>query len=389
MKLGHWMSQKYKGEGLNTLLMVDQNGCRWSSQEDFCLLLTKKLQEKGGTCVLAYSSPPADHVASTLMDAGAIVEVVARNQGTIIDFCRKVRNVCIKYGIDIVHLRHYSISTWVTFALPLFVPARIIMTDDSGGLGGQKGILKRTAFYLFNRLMNIGVSHFVAPSAFIYKRFIGSRGFSASRITKIPNGVDLERFSPRTDGNSIRATLGVPPDAKVILVACNLYKLKGVDVLLRSFADVAVKAERAVLIIAGDGPELENLQRLAYELKVEGNVLFLGQRSDMQDLFAAADLFCSPSVWGEAFGLVNAEAMACGVPVISTLQGATSEVVEHGETGLLVPPGDVRAMGDAIMTLLGDEEMRKQMGVRGRQRSERLFDLRNTIDAHIALYESN
>lgn len=373
---------------MNVLLLIDQSGSRWSSQEDICLRMTEALRERAGLCVAAYSSQPSDLVCSRLAKAGGVIHV-ASSGGRLVQFCLDVRSLCQRYDISIVHLMHYPPSTSLTLTLPLFLDAGVVISDWSGGAGVPKSPMKQALFRLFNRVMNCGICHFIAPSQFVHNRLVLFRGISAKKVTLIPNGVDLDRFSlaENTSREAAQQRIALKPGSILILVACNLYPLKAVDVLLRSFVIVKKKLTTAVLAIAGDGPERENLELLADNLGVQDSVLFLGQRNDMPELLAAADVFCCPSIWGESFGWVNAEAMACGVPVVAAASGAVPEVVAHEKTGLLVHPGDEESMADALLKVLTYQKMRAAMGGGGRRRVEVLFDLARNVKEHLALYE--
>jgi glycosyltransferase involved in cell wall biosynthesis len=233
--------------------------------------------------------------------------------------------------------------------------------------------------------MNCAVFRMIAPSHFVRERLVRHRGIPARKVVRIPNAVDLVRCR-RSDPARGRADLGLSNGQRVILTAGNLIPPKGVDILIRAFAVVCEADPNAVLVIVGDGPERAKLEGLAEQVGVSRRTRFLGERSDVPVLLSASVLFCCPSVWGEAFGWVNAEAMACEVPIVSTTTGAIPEIVEHGKTGLLVPPGDPDAMADAICELLASPERREVMGKAGRRRAEQMFDLRRTIERHIELY---
>lgn len=369
----------------NVLLLVDQSASRWSSQEDFCLNVARAVGAHGAKCIIAYSSPPAPEVDEALTAAGAALHVARRSDTSLLGFCREVRALCRRYGVGVIHLRHYPPSTSLTAMLPLVVPCPVILMDDTSGAGAPKRPLKRVAFRAFNRLMNCAVSRVIAPSHFVHERLITYRGIPRCKVVCIPNAVDLARCR-RADPAPVRAELGLSNEQLMILAAGNLITPKGLDVLINAFATAAEKEPRAVLVIAGDGPERAKLEKLSQELGVSGRTTFLGQRSDMPDLLSAAAIFCCPSVWAEAFGWVNAEAMACEVPVVSTTTGAIPEIIEHGETGLLVPPRDSGAMAAAIIELLASPERRKAMGEAGRRRAEKLFDLRQVVQRYVALY---
>lgn len=369
----------------NILILVDQNPLRWSTQEDFALAMTKRLKSLGAACVVTYSTYPPKHVESVLKEAGAELEVARLSDAGLLGFCLKVRRLCFKYNIGLIHMRHYGVSTPLTFLLPLLVPCKVVLTDNFGGKGRGKNILKNIIAHGFNRLMNHWVERIVAPSLFVRDREIRFRGISEKKVVCIINGIDLNRFRPYNP-TSMQKYLGLSDGQQVIFSAGNLFKIKGMDVLINAFSQINGRYPNTILVIAGDGSERTNLEKLALELGLSKKVKFLGNRGDVETLVSGATIFCCPSVFPEAFGLVNAEAMASEVPVVSTTIGGIPEVVKDGECGFLVPPGDVNELSSAIMKLLSSPELRKTMGKAGRKRAEELFDLSRNIDQYVELY---
>jgi glycosyltransferase involved in cell wall biosynthesis len=133
--------------------------------------------------------------------------------------------------------------------------------------------------------------------------------------------------------------------------------------------------------IAGDGPD-----RAAVEAELAGAAELLGERSDVPELLAAADVFVLPSR-SEGLPLSVIEAMAAGLPVVASRVGGVPELVAGGETGMLVPPGDPEALAAALRALLDDAERRRALGAAGRRRAEAHFDLPAFRAAHVELYE--
>jgi glycosyltransferase involved in cell wall biosynthesis len=171
-----------------------------------------------------------------------------------------------------------------------------------------------------------------------------------------------------------------------------LFPAKGVAELLTAFAGVRHRVPDAHLVIAGhdvssDGAYLTELQQLAVDLGVAGEVHFVGRRDDVQNLMAAADVFALPSPH-EPFGLVYLEAMSMQLPVVGPNHGGASEIVEHGETGLLSTPDDLGALESNIVTLLEDPSLRSEMGRRGRERVETLFTLSRQCEVMAEVYRS-
>lgn len=183
----------------------------------------------------------------------------------------------------------------------------------------------------------------------------------ADRCTVVPLGIDPAPFLHAEP-------LPLPSsDLPTLLFVGRHRYYKGVDTLIRAMPDVAAR-----LLVAGDGPMRPTWEALAVELSVTDRVQFLGDISDadLPRLYAAADVFVLPSnVRAEAYGLVLLEAMAAGLPCITTEVGTgTSFVVQHGITGLVVPPQDARALATAVSHLLDNPALRREMGANGRVR---------------------
>jgi glycosyltransferase involved in cell wall biosynthesis len=161
---------------------------------------------------------------------------------------------------------------------------------------------------------------------------------------------------------------------------------KGTDVLLKSLPMV-IREHDIVLNMVGAGPRLDQYRALAQQLNVDRHVRFLGfvEHGQMPAHYRQADLFVLPSR-RESFGLVLAEAMACGLPVVATTAGAIPEVVDDGVTGILVPPDDPRALSNGINALLSDPAEMEAMGAAGRARVEKLFTWDKVVERVIAGY---
>jgi glycosyltransferase involved in cell wall biosynthesis len=178
------------------------------------------------------------------------------------------------------------------------------------------------------------------------------------RIGIVPEGIDVAAWQS--------ALSAAPPrddPRPTILCVARQYPRKHIADLLHAFALIARRAPLARLRIVGDGPEHANLAQLTQTLGLAGRVDLLGSLSDddLKREYAHSDIFCLPSVQ-EGFGIVFLEAMAAGLPVVSTTAAAIPETVRHGETGILLPPGDVHALAGALLLLLTDADRRAQYG---------------------------
>ncbi len=187
------------------------------------------------------------------------------------------------------------------------------------------------------------------------------------KIKVMHAGVDEKFFQHQTSSES--------KDSLVLLFCGRLNgkQQKGMDILLNSMPLILNK-HNVVLEIIGDGPRLEQYKMLSKRLCVEGSVRFRGfiPHEHMPEEYSKADLFVFPSR-RESFGLVLAEAMAAGLPVVSTKVGAIPEVVDDGKTGLLVPPEDAVKFAEAVNFLLDNPEKMKLMGLSGREKVKEIF----------------
>jgi N-acetyl-alpha-D-glucosaminyl L-malate synthase BshA len=174
-------------------------------------------------------------------------------------------------------------------------------------------------------------------------------------IEVIPNFINPAEYYP-SEETRCRAALA-PPGAKVLMHVSNFRPVKRVPDVVRVFAKIRPRLP-SVLVLVGDGPERPAVEAEAERLGVADDVRFLGKVDAVADLLRAADLFLLPSA-SESFGLAALEAMACGVPVVASRVGGVPEVVEDGESGALVPVGDVDAMAERAVELLEPDRWKR------------------------------
>lgn len=216
----------------------------------------------------------------------------------------------------------------------------------------------------------------------------------AERCTVVPLSIDVAAFreglTPSPDGaddGGPAVDLPVDPDRPTLLFVGRLSYYKGVEYLVDAMADVG-----ADLLVVGDGERREALERRALDRGVDGKIAFLGRVSDetLGGCYASADAFVLPSVEpSEAFGVVQLEAMAAGLPVVNTdLPTGVPWVSPDGETGLTVPPRDAAALADALSALVEDPALRRRLGENARERVEDRFDRAAMVDRVEAVYEA-
>jgi L-malate glycosyltransferase len=179
-------------------------------------------------------------------------------------------------------------------------------------------------------------------------------------VTVVPYGVDIERFTPS-------ARNGARANEVVVGAVARLSQEKGLDDLLRAAATLSSRGVPLRVVLAGDGPARAKLTRLAVALGIEERVDFRGEipHGAVSAVLRELDVFVMPSR-AEGFGVAALEAQAMELPVVATCVHGIPDVVRDGETGLLVPPGDLDALADAIERLAADAALRAEMGRAGR-----------------------
>lgn len=203
----------------------------------------------------------------------------------------------------------------------------------------------------------------------------------------IPYALDPDQ-SALTDATRARA-LAIREERRepLALFVGRMVPYKGVDVLLR-----ALVGSRARAVLVGDGPQRATWEQLARDLGLGGRVRFAGEATaeELTSLYHACDMFVLPSVTrAEAFGMVQLEAMACGKPVICTrLPSGVPWVNQDGLTGLVVPPGDVGALNQAIEVLAADPALRRRLGEQGRARVVADFSIARMVEQTTSLYRA-
>jgi len=200
-------------------------------------------------------------------------------------------------------------------------------------------------------------------------------------ITVVPNFICLENHLHKKD-DGLRK-LYAPNGEKIVMHISNFRKVKRMDHVIKVFEKIRQKVP-AKLLLVGDGPERHNVENLCRKLNVYQDVKMLGKLKETYRALSMADIFLLPSKT-ESFGLSALEAMASGVPVISTNSGGLPEVNIHGETGMLSEVGDIEGMAMNAINLLSDDLTLKDFSRKAKLRAEK-FDIRRILPKYEGLY---
>ena len=296
----------------------------------------------------------------------------------------KIREVAVQYDLDLVH-SHYAIP----YATSAYLAKQMLQTVDKDlktitTLHGTDITLVglMPSFYEITRF-SISVSDAITTvSEFLRDETV--REFEIEKpIEVIHNFVDCNEFRPARNAD-IRDRY-LDPGQKLIIHVSNFRKVKNIPTVIEVFARLKGGCG-CKLMLVGDGPELEAIERLVCDKGLQDDVIFLGDQEFISDILPAGDVFLLPSEH-ESFGLAALEAMSSGLPVVASNVGGLHEVIEHGETGYLYDPHDVDGMSATIQELFDDEDRRKSLGLRARERAKKAFGKDKIIDEYVALYE--
>ncbi len=281
---------------------------------------------------------------------------------------RKLREILQARRIQVVHTHNTYPHFYGTLAARLAGVRTVINTQHGRGCG--PGWKSRLQFRIANQLS----SRVVGVSEDATRLCQGQDPLNARRMETIWNGIDLERF--RFEGPQL-----VPTAVSV----ARLSPEKDYATLFRALPRVIQHEPRFQLLLVGDGSERPRLEQLADELGIRAHVQFLGERSDVPQILRTAGFFVSSSKT-EGISLTLLEAMAVGLPIVTTRVGGNPEIVVPGETGKLVPSQDPAALAQAICDMLDEQPLWQTQADAARRRVETHFNARNMVRQYESLY---
>jgi glycosyltransferase involved in cell wall biosynthesis len=207
------------------------------------------------------------------------------------------------------------------------------------------------------------------------------------KIYKVFNGIDVKIFKPIS--RKMREHYALNETYNFILSIARIEKDKGIQNIIAALPIILIELPDTKLMVVGDGSYAPELRKQVKKLKIESNVIFTGMLSfeSLPDYFNACDLFVNPTIRQNGYDLTILEAMACEKPVVVSNIGSVPTVIEDGVDGLLVPPGDIKKLAEAVIKVLTDKELAERLGKAARKKIVEKFSIESMVEGTIKVYE--
>ncbi len=354
------------------LLLVDLDR-EWRGGQNQALLLLRGLQARGHAAELLAAE--GSELGQRAAACGVRVHTVAARFSTFHAY-RKLRSLLAGRAPEVVHVNepHALTAAWLAGASrksALVISRRV-------GYPLSKGPLAKARYHAARRI--IANSQWVAGQ-------VASCEIPREKISVIYEGTEIAALPTAEQRRRARARWGITDDAPLLGCAGVFLADKGQEWLIRALAALRPEFPGCRLLLAGDGPLRGQLESLARELGVGEAVLFPGFVQDVENVYAALDIFLLPSFF-EALNNSLIAAMAQEIPSITFAKGALPEIIEHERSGLLVSGPDVGEIRGALERLLKDREFAGRLGRAGRARVRELFSAERMVDETLRLYEA-
>ncbi|EMF0768062.1 glycosyltransferase family 4 protein [Proteus mirabilis] len=351
-------------------ILHTESSCGWGGQEIRILTESQGMMQRGHHVTLVCC--PNSKIAKAAPDYG--IEVVTlpieKKRRSALMALRNWLKVH-RQQFDVINT-HSSTDAWLVALScaslrhsPAVVRTRHVSTDVSRSLPTRWLYLSSSA-------------HIVTTGEKLRQTLHQYNRFPLSQMTSVPTGIDLEKFSPQNKQQA-REKIGVPNKPTLGIVA-TMRVWKGHKYLIEAWKTLHLQFPNWQLLLVGDGPQRKNLQPMVKLAGLEESVFFLGNRNDVPDCLNAMDLFALPSFGNEGVPQGIMQAMACGLPVVSTTVGAISEAVIDGKTGFTLAPQVQETLINYLAKLMASDELRQQMGQASLAHAKAQFGLDNMLD---------
>lgn len=345
----------------------------WGGQENRTLQESLGLRKLGAEVLIACQ--PGSRLALRARESGLEVRTVKMRRGLDLIAVWQIMRVIRNERIAVVNTHSGRDSMLAGIAARLSRARPVVVRT------------RHLALPITSKFTYSVLPHKVVTVSEYVRRYLIGLGIAPARVAAVPTGVDLSRFDPDAEAGTLRHELGLDAKTPLVGTAAILRLKKGHQVLLEAIPKVLEAVPDAVFVLAGDGPQHQNILKSIQEKSLGAHVLLLGLRRDIPNVLKSIDLFVLPTL-EEALGTAFVEAMAMKKPVIGTRVGGVPEVIDDGGNGLLVDPRDPAGLADAIVRLLRSPDLAAAMGERGREIATTEFSVERMCRRMQALYEA-
>lgn len=354
------------------IVLHTESSLGWGGQENRTVNEMLGLRERGHTALLA--CPPGARLGARAREAGFTVFETPMRSAVDLPAMLRLRRFMAEQRPDVVNTHSSRDTQLAGMAARLLARRpRLVRTRHLA--------LPITSKFTYRVLPD----HVVTVSRHVENALVRA-GVPREHITTVHTGIDFSRYDRALVKGDLREALGLPSDTLLIGTVAILRRKKGHAELLEAVPAVLERFPDAHFVFAGDGPQHANIERRIAALQLSEHVHLLGLRRDVVNVLASLDLFVLPT-HQEALGTAFVEAGAMGLACIGTNVDGVPEVIDDGETGLLVPVHDPAALAQAIIALLADPARRRAMGEAASRHVRQKFSREAMVGGMVAVYE--
>jgi len=320
-------------------------------------------------------------LADQLREQGIDIHPTRRHEGIDLTQIVRISRIIKNFRPHVVHCHQYTPFFYGTLASMWARSGQVLFTEH----GRHYPDIVSSKRRFFNRFLLTRTSGVTAVCDFSRRRLVENEGIPFGRIEVVYNGVDVSRFARTKDPIGYRLRFDLPENARVIVQVGNFRKVKDQTTAIQAFQKVREQDSQACLIFVGDGPDLNECRQLAQTLKVDHAIRFLGQRDDIPEILAGADIMLMTSL-SEAHSVSLLEGMATRLPIVATKVGGIPETIVDNQTGFLAEPKNADALARSLLMLLKDADLRDRMGQAGFNRVLSQFQQTTMHEKYLSIY---
>ncbi len=334
-------------------------------------------------CVVAVLDEVGE-IGERLLADGFVVEHLHRQAGIDRGCARRLDAFAKREGADILHAHQYTPFFQAMLSRGLLGSRPVLFTEH----GRHFPDLPSRKRAIVNRLMLRRRDRLVGVGGAVRQALIDNEGLPSGRVEVVYNGVDLQALAAAAPDARprIRAEFGFSDTDSVVVQVARLHELKDHQTALRAIQEAVRQQPTVRLLIVGEGDQRATIEASIRKLKLEQHVRLAGNRADVADLLAAADVFLMSSI-SEGIPLTIIEAMAAGLPVVSTAVGGIPEMIRHAENGFLANSGDSSGLASSLVLLQQNPTLRNTVAVAGREQAMQSFSQQGMLDGYRNIYE--